>query len=59
MLDTLKVSDTVLFLISAAMGLEDNENLIDEWGEKILMTSFAQVIIYNFSVGNITNFVNF
>lgn len=44
-LDTLKVSDTVLFLISAATGLEDNENVIDQWGEKILMTSFSQVSI--------------
>lgn len=48
MLDTFKVSDTILFLISAAVGLQDNEDIIDKWGEKILITSFAQVIIYLF-----------
>ncbi|KAJ8933918.1 hypothetical protein NQ318_016490 [Aromia moschata] len=41
-LDTLKVSDTVLFLISAATGIEDSEQLIDEWGNRILMSSMAQ-----------------
>lgn len=45
-LDTFKVSDTILFLISAAMGLEDNQELIDQWGETILMTSFAQVLSF-------------
>lgn len=42
-LDTLKVSDTVLFLISAAAGIEFGAELIDEWGNKILMAAFAQV----------------
>lgn len=42
-LDSLKISDTVLFLISAGTGLEDNESLIDQMGEKMLVTSFAQV----------------
>lgn len=45
-LDTLKVSDTVLFFISAATGLEDSENFIDHWGEKMLLTSFSQVSIF-------------
>ncbi|XP_057664407.1 pre-rRNA-processing protein TSR1 homolog [Diorhabda carinulata] len=41
-LDTLKVADTVLFLISAATGIENNEAIIDKWGNSILSTSFAQ-----------------
>lgn len=44
-LDTLKVSDTVLFLISAAAGIEFGSELIDEWGNKILLSAFAQVSI--------------
>ncbi|KAJ8918434.1 hypothetical protein NQ315_008131 [Exocentrus adspersus] len=41
-LDTLKVSDTVLFLISAAMGVEDTACVIDDWGNGILTSSFSQ-----------------
>ncbi|CAG9833535.1 unnamed protein product [Diabrotica balteata] len=41
-LDTLKVADTVLFLISAATGIEDSEVVIDNWGNSILSSSFAQ-----------------
>ncbi|VEN52810.1 unnamed protein product, partial [Callosobruchus maculatus] len=41
-LDTLKIADTVVFLISAAKGLEENEDLIDRWGNNILLSSFAQ-----------------
>ncbi|XP_018570304.1 pre-rRNA-processing protein TSR1 homolog [Anoplophora glabripennis] len=41
-LDCLKVSDTVLFLISAAMGIEDTTILIDNWGNTILTSSLSQ-----------------
>ncbi|CAG9859624.1 unnamed protein product [Phyllotreta striolata] len=41
-LDTLKIADTVLFLISAATGLQDQEALIDAWGNKVLTSCFAQ-----------------
>nr|CAH7717750.1 unnamed protein product [Callosobruchus chinensis] len=41
-LDTLKIADTVVFLVSAAKGLEENEDLIDRWGNNILLSSFAQ-----------------
>ncbi|CAH2015899.1 unnamed protein product [Acanthoscelides obtectus] len=41
-LDTLKIADTVVFLISAAKGLEENEDLVDRWGNNILLSSFAQ-----------------
>lgn len=42
-MDTLKLSDTVLFLISAAAGIEFGSELIDEWGNGILTAAFAQV----------------
>lgn len=42
-LDTLKVADTVLFLISAAAGTEFGAELIDDWGNDILLSAFAQV----------------
>ncbi|KAJ8930714.1 hypothetical protein NQ314_016479 [Rhamnusium bicolor] len=51
-LDHLKVSDTVLYLISAATGIEDNELLIDKWGHNILTSSFAQIIF------DLTGFAN-
>lgn len=38
-LDALKVADTALFVISASVGSED---VIDSWGQKILMSSFSQ-----------------
>nr|XP_023024450.1 pre-rRNA-processing protein TSR1 homolog [Leptinotarsa decemlineata] len=41
-LDTLKVADTVLLLISAAVGQEENESLIDSWGINILTSILAQ-----------------
>lgn len=44
-LDSLKVSDTVLFLISAATGIEDTKFLIDDWGNSILTSSLSQVNI--------------
>lgn len=42
-LDTLKVCDTVLFLISAAGGIDFGTEPIDEWGNKIIVSAFAQV----------------
>lgn len=42
-LDTLKVCDTVLFVISAAAGTDFGAELIDEWGNDILVSAFAQV----------------
>lgn len=50
-LDTLKVADTVLFLISAAAGTEFGAELIDDWGNNILVSAFAQVsvLISNYS----------
>lgn len=42
-LDTLKVSDTVVFLVSGAAGIEFGAELIDEWGNNILLSAFAQV----------------
>lgn len=46
-LDALKVCDTVVFLTSVAGGAEEND-LIDKWGQNILMSSFSQVFIYYF-----------
>lgn len=43
-LDTLKICDTVLFLVSAAGGIDFGAEQIDDWGNKTLMTTFAQVI---------------
>lgn len=43
-LDTLKICDTVVFLISAAAGIEFGAEEIDEWGTKLLSTSYAQVL---------------
>lgn len=42
-LDTLKVSDTVVFLVSGAAGIEFGAELIDDWGNNILLSAFAQV----------------
>jgi pre-rRNA-processing protein TSR1 len=41
-LDALKVSDTVIFLLSTSGGVEE-DSLIDKWGQNILMSSFSQV----------------
>lgn len=41
-LDATKVADTVLFLISAATGTDDDQ-LIDTWGNNILASTFSQV----------------
>ncbi|KAL1498358.1 hypothetical protein ABEB36_009170 [Hypothenemus hampei] len=41
-LDTLKVADTVLFLLSSINGTEYPEEIVDKWGNKILMSSLAQ-----------------
>ncbi|KAK5645758.1 hypothetical protein RI129_004222 [Pyrocoelia pectoralis] len=41
-LDTLKVCDTVLFVISAAVGYDFGDEIIDKWGNRILLLSFAQ-----------------
>uniref|UniRef100_A0A1Y1N7A1 Pre-rRNA-processing protein TSR1 homolog n=3 Tax=Photinus pyralis TaxID=7054 RepID=A0A1Y1N7A1_PHOPY len=41
-LDTLKVCDTVLFVISAVAGYDFGDELIDQWGNKVLTLSFAQ-----------------
>lgn len=42
-LDALKVCDTVVFLMSASGGV-DEDCLIDKAGQNILMSSFAQVL---------------
>lgn len=44
-LDTLKVCDTVLFIISAAAGFDFGSDVIDDWGNNILLSAFAQVPI--------------
>ncbi|CAG9771433.1 unnamed protein product [Ceutorhynchus assimilis] len=41
-LDTLKVADTVLFLLSAVYGADDIEHMVDNFGKRILSSSFAQ-----------------
>ncbi|XP_076269355.1 tsr1 ribosome assembly factor [Rhynchophorus ferrugineus] len=41
-LDTLKVSDTVLFLLSSVCAIDDIEEIIDKWGNNILMSALAQ-----------------
>lgn len=42
-LDSLKVADTVLFLLSSVNGTEFIEHIVDEWGNKLLMSAMAQV----------------
>lgn len=42
-LDTLKICDTALFLISAAGGIDFGAEPVDDWGNKTIMTAFAQV----------------
>lgn len=44
-LDTLKICDTVLFLISAAGGIDFGAEQIDDWGTKTLATAYAQVTL--------------
>lgn len=46
-LDTLKICDTVLFLVSAAGGIDFGDEPIDTWGQKILLSAFAQVSFLN------------
>ncbi|XP_050307223.1 pre-rRNA-processing protein TSR1 homolog [Anthonomus grandis grandis] len=41
-LDTLKVADTVLFLLSAVNAPEEIDQIVDKWGNKLLMSSLAQ-----------------
>lgn len=41
-LDTLKVCDTVLFVISAVGGIDFGAEPVDKWGNKLLMSTFAQ-----------------
>ncbi|XP_030747869.1 pre-rRNA-processing protein TSR1 homolog isoform X2 [Sitophilus oryzae] len=41
-LDTLKVADTVIFLLSSVFSVEDNEDIIDKWGNNIITTALAQ-----------------
>ncbi|XP_017772467.1 PREDICTED: pre-rRNA-processing protein TSR1 homolog [Nicrophorus vespilloides] len=41
-LDTLKVCDSVLFIISTNAELEFGPNLIDDWGKNLLISSFSQ-----------------
>ncbi|XP_018333925.1 pre-rRNA-processing protein TSR1 homolog [Agrilus planipennis] len=41
-LDTLKVCNTVLFVISAASETVFNSEYIDQWGNKLLLSAFAQ-----------------
>lgn len=41
-LDALKVSDTVVFLVSANAGVEFGDEIIDSSGRKILASAFAQ-----------------
>lgn len=49
-LDTLKVSDTVLFLISASGEFDKNSEVLDRWGLNILQACFGQVIFNYFSL---------
>ncbi|KAF2880196.1 hypothetical protein ILUMI_25997 [Ignelater luminosus] len=41
-LDTLKVCDTVIFVASAAAGYDFGDEVIDSWGNNVLLSSFAQ-----------------
>ncbi|ERL91831.1 hypothetical protein D910_09156 [Dendroctonus ponderosae] len=41
-IDTLKVADQVLFLLSAINGTEFIEQIVDQWGKKILKSGLAQ-----------------
>lgn len=43
-LDTLKVADTVLYLVSAVAGQAFGAETIDDWGMNVLQTSFGQVL---------------
>lgn len=42
-LDTLKVCDSAILLISAVAGIEFGAETIDDWGSRILSASVAQV----------------
>lgn len=46
-LDSLKVADTVLFLLSSINGTEFIEQIVDTWGNKLLMSALAQVRHFN------------
>lgn len=35
--------DTVLFVLSAALGGDHGDDTVDDWGKDILLSSFAQV----------------
>ncbi|KAI4465355.1 ribosome biogenesis protein [Holotrichia oblita] len=41
-LDTMKVANTVLFMVSGENGVNYESELIDSWGTKLLLTSFSQ-----------------
>ncbi|XP_066138171.1 pre-rRNA-processing protein TSR1 homolog isoform X2 [Euwallacea fornicatus] len=41
-LDSLKVSDVVVFLLSSVNGAEYIEEIVDKWGNKLLMSCLAQ-----------------
>lgn len=49
-LDTLKVSDSVLFLTSAVAGKEYGAETIDNWGTNMLQECFGQVCIYTYII---------
>lgn len=42
-LDTLKIADTVLYLVSAVAGQAFGAETVDSWGMNILQSSFGQV----------------
>ncbi|KAK9752782.1 Importin beta binding domain [Popillia japonica] len=41
-LDTMKVANTVLFMASAENGINSESEVIENWGTKLLLTSFSQ-----------------
>ncbi|XP_022919031.2 pre-rRNA-processing protein TSR1 homolog [Onthophagus taurus] len=41
-LDALKVSNTVVFVVSAAAGIEFSSEVIDKYGSRLLLSSFGQ-----------------
>lgn len=55
-LDTLKICDTALFLISAAGGMDYGVDPIDEWGNKNIISALAQVSYFYFLFGHCLTF---
>lgn len=45
----MKVANTVLFMASAENGINSESEVIENWGTKLLLTSFSQVCINTIS----------